>query len=40
MRLHLDGTSFEADEGMGGGACEHISTLRPENAWNAHALNR
>ena len=40
MRLHLDGTSFETDESMGGGACEHISTLRSENARNAHALNR
>jgi hypothetical protein len=40
MRLDLDGTSLEADESMSGGTCEHISTLRGENARNPRRVRR
>jgi hypothetical protein len=36
VRLDLDGASFEPDEGMGGGACEHTPKLRRENAREPH----
>jgi hypothetical protein len=40
MRLDLDRSSLEADESMGGGTCEHISTLRRESARNPRRVRR
>jgi hypothetical protein len=40
MCLDLDGSGFEPDESMGGGARKHISKLRVENARNRHRLSR
>jgi hypothetical protein len=40
MRLDLDRSDLEADESVGGGTCEHISTLRRENARNPRGVPR